>query len=149
MDVRRHPMTPPPRDRAPILPDRVRRIDGSFAFIPHRFLREGFFASLSANERSLYLFLALAADRSGLSFYSYDRVCSTLELDPDAFLEARNGLLDKDLIAFDGARFQVLTLPDAPRWNTISRVQSLEDCEQHDPATIRRLVRRSFGDGGT
>jgi hypothetical protein len=33
-------------DRTPIRPDRLPRIDGSFAAIPHRFLRHGFFASL-------------------------------------------------------------------------------------------------------
>lgn len=128
------------------MPDRVRRIDGSFAFIPHRFLREGFFASVSADERSLYLFLLLAGDRSGVSFYSYDRICSTLELDPDAFIEARNGLLAKDLVAFDGARFQVLSLPPAPRWNASAPLRSHEDLGQHDPATIRRLVRGSLGE---
>lgn len=54
--------------RAPIVPDRVRRIGGcSFAFILHRFLRDGFLASLSSDERSLYFFLVLAADRNGIS----------------------------------------------------------------------------------
>jgi hypothetical protein len=33
-------------DRRPIRPDRVPRIDGSFAAISHRFLRDGFWASL-------------------------------------------------------------------------------------------------------
>ena len=37
--------------RAPIVPERVRSIGGhSFAFLPHRFLRDGFFASLSAEQ---------------------------------------------------------------------------------------------------
>lgn len=137
-------MTSPPSQRPPILPDRVRRIDGSFAFFPHRFLREGFLTSLSADERSLYLFLVLAGDRSGVSFYSYDRICSTLELDPDAFLEARNALLAKDLVAFDGSRFQVLSLPPSPRWNAAPL--SRDDLETHDPATVRGLVRRSLRD---
>ena len=49
--------------RAPIVSDRVRRIGGhSFAFIPHRFLRDGFLASLTPHERSLYLFLVLEAE---------------------------------------------------------------------------------------
>ena len=139
-------MTPPSIHRAPILPDRVRRVDGSFAFLPHRFLREGFFASLSSDERSLYLFLVLAGDRSGVSFYSYDRICSTLEMNPDDYLEARNGLLAKDLVAFDGTRFQVLSLPSAPRWNASTPLRSREDAEQHDPATIRALVGRSLRD---
>ncbi len=129
--------------RAPIAPDRVRCIDSSFAFIPHRFLRAGFFTSLSADERSLYLFLVLAGDRAGVSFYSYDRICSSLEIDPDRFLEARNGLLAKDLIAFDGTCFQVLSLPPSPRWNAAPHAG--EDAEERDTATIRHLIARSFG----
>lgn len=137
-------MTQPPAGRPPILPARVRRIDGSFAFVPHRFLRDGFLTSLSPDERGLYLFLVLAADKAGVSFYSYDRICSTLELDPDSYLDARNGLLAKDLIAFDGTRFQVLSLPAAPRWGTQAGVSS-DDPELVDPATIRGVVRRSLG----
>ena len=51
-------------------PDRVRRINGGFSFIPHRFLTDGFLASLDQSEILLYLFLILASDRNGLSFYS-------------------------------------------------------------------------------
>jgi len=46
--------TPRPLQRAAICPERVRAIgDQSFAFIPHRFLREGFFASLTDTPFSL------------------------------------------------------------------------------------------------
>jgi hypothetical protein len=47
-------MSPNHPHRAPILPDRIRRPEGGFAFIPNRFLHGGFFASLSHVERSLY-----------------------------------------------------------------------------------------------
>ena len=52
--------------------DRIRKIAGGFSFIPHRFLADGFLASLDREEILLYLFLILAGDRHGLSFYSYD-----------------------------------------------------------------------------
>jgi len=32
----------------------------------------------------------------------------------EQYLDARNALIDKDLIAFDGTRFQVLFLPMSP-----------------------------------
>ena len=32
-------------------------------------------------------------------------------MDLDQYINARNGLMDKDLIAFDGTLFQVLDLP--------------------------------------
>jgi len=59
-------------------PNRVRRITGSFAFIEHRFLRNGFWDSLTHDELLLYLFLILAADRNGISYYSYDKIYSLL-----------------------------------------------------------------------
>lgn len=92
-------------------PNRVRRINGGFSFIPHRFLTAGFLASLDQKELLLYLFLILASDRYGLSFYSYDSICSLLQITADQYVKARNGLMDKDLIAFDGTVFQVLDLP--------------------------------------
>ena len=73
--------------------NRIRRINGGFSFIPHRFLTEGFLASLGQKEFLLYLFLTLAADRYGLSFYSYDRICSLLQLSVEQYITARNGLI--------------------------------------------------------
>ncbi|MBW1784885.1 MAG: hypothetical protein JRL30_29585, partial [Deltaproteobacteria bacterium] len=63
----------------------------------------------------LYLFLVLASDRYGLSYYAYDSICSLLKLTVADYIEARKRLLKKDLIACDGTRFQVLDLPSKPR----------------------------------
>jgi hypothetical protein len=134
--------------RTPILPERLRSISGqSFAFLPHRFLREGFFASLAPDELRLYVFLVLAADRNGLSFYHYDSICSLLEIPLESYVRARNALIDKDLIAFDGTRFQVLSLPDQPRFDNPPALGSDEERNDRDPATIRSIVRRSLGAG--
>ena len=92
-------------------PERIRRIDGGFSFIPHRFVLEGFVSSLNQVELLLYLFLIMASDRNGVSFYSYDRICTLLELNLDQYIASRNSLIEKDLIAFDGTLFQVLSLP--------------------------------------
>ena len=73
-------------------PDRIRRIDRGFSFIPHRFLTDGFLEDLNPPELLLYIFLILAADRYGLSFYSYDRICSLLHLSVEQYIEARDGL---------------------------------------------------------
>jgi hypothetical protein len=132
-----------PSHRTPPRPERLRRIEGGFAFLPNRFLHGGFLASLSHAERSLYLFLVLAADRNGVSFYAYDRICSTLEMFPDAYIEVRNGLLRKDLIAFDGTRFQVLSLPPAPLVQERPLVTP-QDFDDHDPATVALLARSSL-----
>jgi hypothetical protein len=95
-------------------PSRIRRIDGGFSFIPHRFLTDGFLSSLNPQELLLYFFLVLVSDRNGLSFYSYDAICSLLQLSLDDYVEARDQLIDRDLIAFDGTLFQVLQLPGKP-----------------------------------
>lgn len=124
--------------------ERVRRIKGGFTFIPHRFLHDGFFASLSRDELLLYFFLTLASDRNGISFYGYDAICALLDTTNDAYIMARDGLLDKDLLAFDGRRFQVLSLPRRPRQSPVKALGSQEDFETHDPATIRALLRRRF-----
>ena len=91
---------------------RFRKINGGFSFIPHRFVLDGFLAALGQNELLLYLFLVLVSDRNGLSFYSYDTICTLLELSLDEYIASRNSLMDKDLIAFDGTLFQVLDLPE-------------------------------------
>ncbi len=94
--------------------DRIRRINGGFSFIPHRFVCDGFLAALRQKELLLYLFLVIVSDRYGLSFYSYDAICTLLQLNLDQYINARNGLIDKDLLAFDGTVFQVLDLPATP-----------------------------------
>lgn len=95
-------------------PERIRHIDGGFSFIPHRLLADGFLASLDQKQLLLYLFLVLVSDRHGLSFYSYDAICSLLELSLDQYIAARDGLIARDLIVFDGTIFQVLELPCTP-----------------------------------
>ena len=98
-------------------PNRIRRIDGGFSFIPHRFIADGFLTYLDQIEILLYLFLCLVSDRYGLSFYSYDTICSYLQLTLEELHEATDGLIEKDLIDFDGTIFQVLDLPSKPVQN--------------------------------
>ena len=134
--------------RDPIRPDRVRRIgpDG-FAFVPNRFLRDGFFAALRPAERELYFLLVVAGDRHGLSFYHYDSLCSLLQMDLETYLHARNALIERELIAYDGTRFQVLSLPERLGSATTRELRTPEDFAEHDQATIRAMLRRGVGPG--
>ena len=126
-------------------PNRIRRIDGGFSFIQHRFLTDGFLASLSQKELLLYLFLILASDRNGLSFYSYDSICSLLQITPEQYIQARNGLMDKDLIAFDGTLFQVLDLPPIPvEGLSLKPVRDSDRTE--DLSAISQLLKQTFKD---
>lgn len=126
-----------------ICPNRIRKINGTFGFIEHRFLKEGFFYALTHCEILLYLFLVLVADRYGLSFYSYDKMCTLLRITVDEFILARDGLIEKDLIAFDGRNFQVLSLPlNGPQPIPIKGKEQMND---KDPASIRQQIVRSLG----
>ena len=123
-------------------PDRIRRIQGGFSFVPHRFLTDGFLASLSQREILLYLFLIIVSDRNGLSFYSYDAICTLLQLSVDDYIEARDGLIKRDLIAFDGTLFQVLDLPGKPPQEKEVKLSSLS----HRRSEIRGLIQQSIGE---
>jgi hypothetical protein len=102
------------KSKSLILPERKRVLAPPFAWVDRRFLLNGFLAALTPQENLLYFFLVLAADRDGLSFYNYDKICQLLTLDVDDYIQARNGLIDRKLIAFDGRQFQVLALPKTP-----------------------------------
>ena len=131
--------------KQPLISHRVRKINGSFAWISHQFLRRGFWSTLTHHELLLYLFLVIVGDRHGLSFYSFDKLCSLLSIDTDAYIEARNALIDKDLIAFDGYLFQVLSLPDTDTLKPGHPLKSQEEMDRHDPATIHQIIKRQFG----
>jgi len=96
-------------------PERVRKVQGSFAAIEHRLLRDGFWTDLTHHELLLFILLVLVADRHGLSYYSYDKLCSLLRVTADEYIEARDALIDLDLVAFDGTLFQVMSLPSERR----------------------------------
>jgi len=107
----------------PVLcPGRVRQIPASFAWIDHRLRSGGFLQRMSSDEAGLYLFLALAADRQGLSCWRLDRIeRELLCVDIPSLREARAGLIRMNLLAYqpwsprahDGS-YQLLALPPAP-----------------------------------
>ena len=131
--------------KEPIFPQRIRKIQGSFAWIPHSFLRNGFWSSLTHHELLLYLFLVLASDRMGISYYSFDKICSLLGVNTDEYILARNQLIDKDLIAFDGHCFQVLSLSENLKPTVPQPILSQKEMMLRDPATIHQTIRRSLG----
>jgi hypothetical protein len=133
-------------EKKPLCPERLRKIRGSFAFIEHRFLRDGFFTSLGHHELLLYLFLVLVADRNGLSYYSFDKICTLLHVSTDQYLLARNSLIQKGLIAFDGHLFQVLSLPEKPAIEPSKPLKTREQMEEADPATIHHLIKSALGE---
>jgi len=82
-------------------PKNIRNIKGSFAWIDHRLLRNGFFQVMTHDDMVLYLFLVLAADRNGVSFYRKEKICDVVSLDFNQFEIARDRLVSMKLIAFE------------------------------------------------
>jgi len=132
----------PLRKPLPLLvPQRVRNIPRSFAWIDHRLRSEGFLPRLTPEDLGLYLFLVLAADQRGLSCWRLDRIEKALSsFDRHALWEARSRLVALDLIAYrpwrngdaDGC-YQVLSVQRPPELSpelqqVLSRVfQRLEE----------------------
>src|SRR4051794_11023288 len=94
-----------------LVPQRLRRPPATgWSWVDRRFLREhGDY--LSREAVLLYLFLAAVADRHGLSFYSDHALTSRLRLTQPVLEQARQELLDRDLIAHQLPLVQVLSLP--------------------------------------
>jgi hypothetical protein len=94
-----------------LVPQRLRRPPMTgWSWLDRRFLREhGDY--LSREAVLLYLYLAAVADRHGLSFYSDHTLSSRLQMSLPALEQARQELLDRDLIAYQLPLVQVLSLP--------------------------------------
>jgi hypothetical protein len=125
--------------RTPINNQRIRNITGSFSWLDHRLLADGYLQAMSADEILLYFFLVLVGDKNGISFYSYDKVCALLKLDVDRFIAARNRLMDRDLIAAEQGRFQVLQLPEH---HEIQRSRSQQPARLNQSASLAQLLRQ-------
>lgn len=96
----------------PPRPDRRRSIRGSFSWIDHRFLREGFDQGLTRLEKLLYFVLVAVSNQDGVSFYSDARLEELLDIRfPHELDGARKELVARDLIAYEGGIYQVLDLP--------------------------------------
>ncbi|MBU1912604.1 MAG: hypothetical protein KKB22_03620 [Candidatus Omnitrophica bacterium] len=91
-----------------INPQRIRKISGSFSWIDRRFIREGYLESLSWEAALLYFFLV--SDREGLSFYGDERIGNMLKINKEVLRQARQQLIEKNLIAWSAPLYQVLSL---------------------------------------
>lgn len=83
-------------------PKNIRSIKGSFAWIDHQLIRNGFLDRMTHEDILLYLFLVLVADKNGVSFYRKEKICETLSLEYNQFEIAKDRLIDMKLIAFEG-----------------------------------------------
>lgn len=73
---------------------------------------------LTLEDLGVYIFLVLAADKNGSSFYNHEKICLNLGLSWDEFRDARDRLVEREFIAFQPFQpaaidgwYQVLPLP--------------------------------------
>jgi len=107
-------------------PKNIRNFNGSFAWIDHRLMRNGFINVMTHQDMALYLFLVLAADKNGVSFYRKEKICEAVCLDYNQFEIAKDRLINMKLIAFEGysmlspnGYYQILPIADqAPDYST-------------------------------
>lgn len=94
----------------PLCPDRLRRIPSSFSWVDHRLLRNHHLRGCNPCAWALYLFLVTVADSQGLSYYSDASISGILHVDLVALTQARQQLIQNELIAFRKPLYQVLDL---------------------------------------
>jgi len=93
-----------------LVPNRLRRPPATgWSWTDGRFVREHM-AHLSREAVLLYFFLAAVADKHGLSFYGDGTLATLLRMTLPALIQARDELLNRDLIAHEGRLTQVLSL---------------------------------------
>ena len=102
---------PPPPLAAPVDPTRVRTLPRHFAWLDHR-LRERL-GDLSLEAIALLVFLHLAADRTGCSFWADTTIAKKLGLREGDIIQARFRLVAKGLVAYRYPLYQLLPLEDA------------------------------------
>jgi hypothetical protein len=116
---------------------RIRTVHDSFAFIPHRFLTDGFMKRLGPGELLLYLFLILVSDAYGLSYYGDKAICRLLKIGASDLKQLRQILMDEDLIIYEAPLYQVLELPLRPLPDE-NHIEALPD----SPISFSQLIRR-------
>jgi hypothetical protein len=103
----------------PVIPNVIRTIPGSFAWIDHRLRTDQWLEDFEPEEFALYLFLALVADQQGLSCWRLDVIEQAMPtFHRHQLRNARDKLVKKRLLAFrpwnasdpDGT-YQLLPIP--------------------------------------
>ena len=107
----------------PPRPEQVRSPPGSFGWLDARLLHDGWLDRLGTERIAVLTLLAIAADRTGSSFYRRDTMAQALGMQRRNLDEALERLLELELVAhqpwsaasFDGV-WQLLPLPARRPW---------------------------------
>ncbi len=90
---------------------RVRKFPRQFSWVDQKLIRENHFQLCCAKSLGLYLFLVLAGDVNGLSYYSDAGMCKKLSINMIDLFESRQELINADLLAYQKPVYQILSIP--------------------------------------
>ena len=127
--------------KRPIYPHRVRKPPKQFSWLDHRLVRDHHIERCTHQGAALYLFLVTVADAEGLSYYSDASLMKRLSLSETALGDARENLIDAQLIAYEKPLYQVLPLD--PGVELFSN-QNRGTMEQ--PLSIAQVFKKIAGD---
>ena len=84
------------------------------SWVDHRLICQAHLRGCDHSAWALYLFLVTVGDVQGLSYYSDAAISRHLKMDLLQLADARQQLLQADLIAYRKPLYQVLSLADPP-----------------------------------
>jgi len=96
--------------KSPVDPARVRTRPRQFACLDRALVYQNYICRMSLEQLALYVFLECVSNPQGLSYYSDKRICQYLHLNPDQLHQARDGLLNKQIILYARPMYQILDL---------------------------------------
>jgi hypothetical protein len=127
-----------------ISPSKLRKLPGQFSWIDQRLVRNRHIDRLSHPACALYLFLLMVADAQGLSFYSDCSLGHRLSMSHNVLHEARQELVQHDLVAYQQPLYQVLALdahfcldiPKGPAMASDGQPVAIKDIFKHIAETL-------------
>ena len=96
--------------------ERVRTMPAQFGAVDRRLVYQKHIRRMSTEEIALYVFLQCVSDAEGLSFYSDERICNELRFSLNGLWKAREGLVEGCFLLYSRPIYQLLDLPEPPRW---------------------------------
>lgn len=105
------------RIKRPVDPTRIRSLPRQFGPLDRRLVYQKHICAMSTEAIALVAFLECVSDPEGLSFYSDERICETLNWSLNGLWHARDRLLDGGFLLYRRPVYQLLELPalEAPR----------------------------------
>ena len=100
------------RIKQPVDPTRIRSLPRQFGPLDRRLVYEKHICAMSTEALALYAFLECVSDPEGLSFYSDERICETLDWSLNGLWDARDRLLRGGFLLYRRPIYQLLNLPE-------------------------------------